>query len=78
MPQWCPNAITATAHKIARAFYSRLKNGSEYVDQGQDYYEQQYRNRVTKNLKKRAAAMGFDLVPKVENEEVLCLASAMG
>ncbi len=44
-----------------------LKNGTEYVDQGQDYYEQQYRKRVMKNLKKRAASLGFDLVPKDEN-----------
>jgi len=73
-----PKAITATAHKIARTFYSMLKNGSEYVDQGQDYYEQQYRDRITKNLKKRAADMGFELVPKEEKKEALRLASAVG
>jgi len=73
-----PKAITATAHKIARTFYSMLKNGSEYVDQGQDYYEQQYRNRMTKNLKKRAADMGFELIPKVENVAVVPLASTAG
>lgn len=59
-----PKAITATAHKLARIFYSMLKNGQTYVDQGQDYYEKQYRDRVTKNLKKRAASLGFDIVPK--------------
>lgn len=58
-----PKAITATAHKLARIFYSMLKNGTEYVDRGKDYYEKQYRNRVTKNLKKRAATLGFHLVP---------------
>jgi len=73
-----PKAITATAHKIARTFYSMLKNGSEYVDQGQDYYEQQYRDRITRNLKKRAADMGFELVPKEETKEALRLASAVG
>jgi transposase len=73
-----PKAITATAHKIARTFYSMLKNGSEYVDQGQDYYEQKYRDRITRNLKKRAADMGFDLVPKEETKEALRLASAVG
>jgi len=57
-----PKAITATAHKLARIFYSMLKHGTQYVDQGQGYYEQQYRDRVMKNLKKRAASMGFDLV----------------
>jgi hypothetical protein len=66
-----PKAITATAHKLARTFYSMLKNGSEYVDQGQDYYEKRYRERVTKNLKKRAAAMGFELVPSKADTNIL-------
>ena len=57
-----PKAITATAHKIARIFYHMLKNGTEYVDQGQDYYEQQYRDRVLANLKKKATQLGFELV----------------
>jgi len=35
-------AITATAHKIARIYYNMLKYGSDYVDQGQDYYKDQY------------------------------------
>ncbi|NOR80597.1 MAG: IS110 family transposase, partial [Methyloprofundus sp.] len=47
-----PKAITATAHKLARTFYSMLKNGTEYVDKGQDYYEKQYHDRIIKNLKK--------------------------
>ena len=58
-----PKAITATAHKLARIFYSMLKDGTEYVDQGQDYYEEKYRDRVMKNLKKRAASLGLDLTP---------------
>ena len=65
-----PKAITATAHKLARIFYSMLKNGTEYIDQGQDYYEKQYRDRVTKNLKKRAASLGFDLVPHKEDQNM--------
>jgi transposase len=65
-----PKAITATAHKLARIFYSMLKNGEAYVDQGQDYYEKQYRDRVTKNLKKRAASLGFDIVPKAGDGSV--------
>ncbi|SER00834.1 hypothetical protein SAMN05421690_100598 [Nitrosomonas sp. Nm51] len=42
-----------------------LKNGVAYVDQGQDYYEKQYRDRVARNLRKRAASLGFDIAPKV-------------
>jgi len=51
-----------------------IKNGTEYVDQGQDYYEQQYRERVMKNLKKRAASLGFDLVPADENNSAKSMA----
>ncbi len=56
--------ITATAHKLARTFYSMLKNGTEYVDKGQNYYEKQYSDRIVNNLKKRAADMGFELITK--------------
>jgi len=63
-----PKAITATAHKLARLIYSMLKNGTEYVDQGQDYYEREYKNRVLKNLKRRAAEMGLQLIPVMNNE----------
>ncbi len=59
-----PKAITATAHKLARTFYSMLKNGTEYVDKGQDYYEKQYQERIINNLKKRATEMGFELIAK--------------
>lgn len=57
-----PAAITATAHKLARLVYSMLKNGTEYVDAGQDYYERQYRHRVMKTLVKRAQQLGYKLV----------------
>lgn len=58
-----PKAITATAHKLARLYYSMLKYGSQYVDEGQEQYEQKYRSKVLKNLKQRAKDMGFTLTP---------------
>lgn len=63
-----PKAITATAHKLARLIYSMLKDGTEYVDQGQDYYEREYQDRVLKNLKRRVAEMGFKMIP-AQNQE---------
>ncbi len=57
-----PKAITATAHKLARLIYSMLKYGTAYVDAGQDCYEQQYHQRVVRNLKRKARAMGYELV----------------
>ena len=63
-----PKAITATAHKIARIFYNMLKYGTEYVDLGQEYYEQRYQDRVVANLKRKAKQFGFELVNIKEHE----------
>ena len=54
-------AITATARKIAVLFYNAVRYGMAYVDPGADQYEQQYRQRVVKNLHRRAAEFGFKL-----------------
>jgi transposase len=56
-------ATTATAHKLARTVYFLLKNRTDYVDPGVTYYEQQYRDRTVRNLKRKAASLGMELVP---------------
>ena len=58
-----PKAVTAAAHKIARLIYTMLTKGQEYTDQGQDYYEQRYRERVLRALSQRAAKLGMQMVP---------------
>ena len=58
-----PKAIRATAHKLARLIYTLLTKGTEYADQGQDYYEERYQQRVLHNLNRKAAAMGYRLTP---------------
>lgn len=58
-----PKAITATAHKLARLIYTLLTKGTDYVDKGQDYYEERYRQRVVHHLNRRAASLGFTLTP---------------
>jgi hypothetical protein len=58
-----PEAVTATAHKLARIIYAMLKNQTEYVDLGEEHYEEQARQRVLRNLKRKAEKLGFDLVP---------------
>lgn len=65
-----PKAITATAHKIARIFYNMLKHGTEYVQLGQQYYEQRYQQRVIANLKRKAKQFGFELVNIKEHQSV--------
>ena len=57
-----PKAMTATAHKLARLVYSRLRYGTAYVDAGQQVYEQKYRDRVLTNLQRKAKAFGYQLV----------------
>jgi transposase len=56
-------AVTAAAHKLARLFYALLTKGQEYVDQGQQYYEERYRERVIHQLQRRAQTLGMALVP---------------
>lgn len=54
-------AVTATARKIAVLFYNTMRFGMNYVDPGADQYEQKYRERVIKQLHRRAAEFGFEL-----------------
>jgi transposase len=59
-------ANTATAHKLACIFYRMLRYGKEYVDPAAEYYEQKYRNRVVKNLQRRARLLGYELTQSQE------------
>jgi transposase len=60
-----PKAITAAAHKLAKIIYHMLRYGTRFKEMGQEYYEQQYKDRLLRNLKKKAEFLGFDLVEKV-------------
>jgi transposase len=57
-------AIVATARKIAERVYRMLKYGQEYVRQSQEAYESAYRLRQEKALAKKAASLGYKLVPE--------------
>lgn len=57
-------AITATAHKLARIIYRLIKHGEAYVRQGMEDYEKKFQERKLYALKKTAILMGFDLIPK--------------
>lgn len=56
-----PQAITATAHKLARIFYHLWKNGGTYQDPGALYYEQKYKQRVINNMIRKAKQLGFQI-----------------
>jgi transposase len=66
-----PQAITATAHKLARIIYRMLKFGEAYVQQGLEQYEEKTKARALKAVQKSAAALGFKLVPQEALAEVV-------
>ena len=66
-----PIAITATAHKLARIFYSMWTNGMPYKDMGANYYEEKYKERVLRNLEKKAKSMGYKIsLQPIKQEEL--------
>ncbi len=63
-----PKAITATAHKLAKIIYRMLKHGEEYVAQGQEAYEQHYRERQKRSLVKQAQRLGLEVLDPATGE----------
>lgn len=59
-------AVTATAHKLARIYYSMLTKGAAYVELGQQAYEQKYQERRIAHLQRQAKTLGFQLVPSIQ------------
>jgi transposase len=55
-------AITATAYKLARIVYALLQYGTAYVAQGLAAYETAYRERVVRQVKRKAAELGLVIV----------------
>jgi transposase len=62
-------AITATAHKLACLVYRMLKYGAEYVTQSIEAYEQKVREQMERALRRKAAALGYQLVPNPSTVE---------
>lgn len=58
-------AVTATARKLAVLLYNALRYGLHYRDPGADDYEQRYQDRLLKNLRRRAAELGYELTETV-------------
>jgi len=61
-------AVIATARKIACRVYRLLKYGEKYVRQEMAAYETQFRIKTTKGLAKKAASLGYKLVPVAPGE----------
>jgi transposase len=56
-------AIVATAHKIARAVYAMLKHRRPFEQEAPQEYERRLREQEVAHLRKRAARLGFQMVP---------------
>jgi transposase len=57
-----PQAVTATAHKLARIVYLALKHGMAYVRQAQEEYEAKMRDQQLKALKRKARQLGLEVI----------------
>ena len=56
-------ALVATARKIAERYYRLMTQGGEYVRQQMNAYEHCYQQKLTRSLAKRAAELGYQLLP---------------
>jgi transposase len=54
-------AITATAHKMARTIYYMMLRKTDFQDSGGDFYDKLNEDKTLKFLKKRAESMGYTL-----------------
>jgi len=59
-----PEAITATAHKLARIFYRLWSDPASYDPTRLDYYEKKNQERTIRYLEKKARSLGYELVPQ--------------
>jgi transposase len=66
-------ANNAAAHKLARLFYFMLTRGQDYVDRGEADFEERHRQRALASLKRRAAELGMQLLPKQHHENTFPL-----
>jgi len=57
-----PKAINATARKLAVIFYKMLKSKTEYKKQSQEEYDLLHRDRMLKQLKRKAKLLGMEVV----------------
>jgi hypothetical protein len=63
-----PKAITATAHKLARIVYNLVRYGGEYVKTSEAEYTELMRERLERQLKRRAKELGFEVTKKAEQK----------
>jgi transposase len=71
-----PQAITATARKLAVLVYRTLKGELAYHDPGAAAYDRQQRSRVLRRLRRTATTLGFDLINRATGEVISAAGSS--
>ena len=61
-----PKAITAAAHKLARIIFHLVTTAQEFEDSKFAAAQLRYQKRQETNLRAKAKAMGFELIPSVQ------------
>ncbi|MGA8620156.1 MAG: hypothetical protein WB660_16740 [Candidatus Sulfotelmatobacter sp.] len=63
-----PEAVTATAHKLARIVYYMLSTREPYSQSVLAKCDQLANTRAERRLRKQAANLGFQLTPILESQ----------
>jgi transposase len=63
-----PEAVTATAHKLARIVYHMLTTKEPYCESVFIKYDEQAQLRAELRLRTQAAKLGFQLTPAPKSE----------
>jgi transposase len=58
-----PKAVTAAAHQLGRIVYRLVRYGAAYVKETEEAYAEQVRQRLERQLRRRARELGFELRP---------------
>jgi transposase len=58
-----PKAISAMAHRLARLVYRMLMYGQQYIDKGEEYYDQRNRQQQIEFVRKKSAQLGLQFTP---------------
>lgn len=62
-------AVTATAHKMARSIYHMMAEREDFKEAGADFYDKLHQEKTLKFLKKRAASLGYVLTEIDKKQE---------
>lgn len=63
-------AITATAHRIAKICYLMILRQQEYREPDQEHHKRQMEQRRIKNLRRQARKLGLELTPLAEDPSI--------